>query len=119
MISNRRQFCGALIPAAGVLWTAFAAAQDPMQQTPPRPMSPEQRPPGTEPENPANVNPKRMLEENQHKIQDDVERLYSLAGELREQVKKTDSSNVLSLPLVQKAEEIEKLAKQIRTLARG
>jgi hypothetical protein len=34
-------------------------------------------------------------------------------------VEKTDSVNVLSLPMIQKAEQIEKLAKQVKNLARG
>jgi hypothetical protein len=65
------------------------------------------------------IDPKKILQHNQENIQDDVEKLYALAGQLKDQVTKTDSANVLSLPLVQKAEEIEKLAKQIKNLARG
>jgi len=62
---------------------------------------------------------KSILEHNEEKIQGDVERLYVLAGELRDQVKKNNSSDVLSLDLLKKAEEVERLAHQIRSLAKG
>jgi hypothetical protein len=42
-----------------------------------------------------------------------------LADELKKDVDATDSSNVLSLGMVHKAEEIEKLARHIASLARG
>jgi ABC-type transporter Mla subunit MlaD len=45
--------------------------------------------------------------------------LESLVGDLRKQVDTIDSANVLSMDLIHKAEEIEKLARQIKTLARG
>lgn len=62
---------------------------------------------------------KAMLEQNQKDIKKNVEKLYQLASELKEQVEKTDSATVLSLSLVKKAEEIEKLAHQIKDRARG
>jgi hypothetical protein len=63
--------------------------------------------------------PKTILEHNQEKIQTDIERLYTLAGELRDEVKKSNSTDVLSLDLLKKAEEVERLAHQIRSLAKG
>jgi len=48
-----------------------------------------------------------------------VDRLYSLATELKAEVDKTDSSQVLSLNLLKKAEEIEKLAHDIRNRSKG
>ncbi len=60
-----------------------------------------------------------ILKANQKDIKRDVERLAELAQELKQEVEKTDSSEVLSLPLLRKAEEIEKLAKHIKSLARG
>ncbi len=46
-------------------------------------------------------------------------RLYELITQLKTEVEKTDSTAVLSVALVKKAEEIEKLAKQIKERARG
>lgn len=58
---------------------------------------------------------KRALEENQKQIRADVDRLYDLAAELKAEVAKTDASNVYSATLVKKAQEIEKLAKSIKS----
>jgi hypothetical protein len=63
--------------------------------------------------------PKQVLKQNKEQIHDDVEKLYALATELKDEVEKTDSANVLSLAMVNKAEQVEKLAKQIKNLSRG
>ena len=60
-----------------------------------------------------------MLEQRQKDIKKEVERLYKLASDLKEEVEKTDATTTLSLPMVKKAEEIEKLAKQIKENAKG
>jgi DNA-binding MltR family transcriptional regulator len=52
-------------------------------------------------------------------LRSDVERLVKLAEELKKEADETDQTDVLSLTLIRKAEEIEKLAKQIRSLARS
>jgi hypothetical protein len=62
---------------------------------------------------------KHMLDENQKEIKKKVERLYDLASELKTEVEKTDSSKVLSLNLIKKAEEIEKLAHDIKSRSKG
>ncbi len=62
---------------------------------------------------------KAMLEERQKNIKKDVEKLYDLAAELKTEVEKTDSTTVLSLAMLKKAEAIEKLAKQIKDRAKG
>ena len=67
---------------------------------------------------PPNAN-KVMLEERQKNIKKDVEKLYDLASQLRSEVEKTDATTVLSLAMLKKAEEIEKLARQIKDRAKG
>ena len=62
---------------------------------------------------------KAALEENEKNIKTKVEKLFQLASELKEEVERTDSAKVLSLAMLKKAEEIEKLAKDIKTRARG
>src|SRR6267143_2577454 len=62
---------------------------------------------------------KALLEERQKNIKKEVEKLYDLASQLKTEVEKTDSTTVLSLAMVKKAEEIEKLAKQIKDHAKG
>jgi hypothetical protein len=62
---------------------------------------------------------KVLLEANEKDIKKNIDKLLQLATDLKEQVEKTDSSKVLSLDLIKKAEEIEKLAHDIKTRARG
>jgi hypothetical protein len=80
-------------------------------------------PAGPAPESSDTANPmsptKAMLEANDKEMKKKVERLYQLAGELKESVEKTDSARVLSLEMVKKAEEIEKLAREIKTRSKG
>jgi hypothetical protein len=68
---------------------------------------------------PPALDPKKIQERNQKTILQDVEKLYKLAGELKDEVEKTDSTSTLSLSMVQKAKDVEKLAKQIASLAVG
>jgi hypothetical protein len=115
-VKNRRTFLGGLLTAG--LATRFTGelAQG---QNPKFPQDPKTAPDGTS-ENPlAPSAEKRMLEENQKDIKKKIEKLYDLATELKAEVDKTDSSKVLSLNLVRKAEEIEKLARDIKNRSKG
>ena len=111
----RRSFLGVVVPPTVALLLGEVAGllgQGPPSRPPfpgePRgeagPPKPETRP---------------LLKLNQQEIKKDVERLVQLAEELKKEVDKTDSAEVLSLTLVRKAEEVEKLAKHIKGLARG
>jgi hypothetical protein len=80
------------------------------------PKSPERE--ESDPLNAANPT-KAMLEANDKEMKKKVEKLYQLAGELKETVEKTDSARVLSIDMVKKAEEIEKLAREIKTRSKG
>jgi len=62
---------------------------------------------------------KAMLESNEKDIKKNIEKLYQLITDLKAEVEKTDSSQVLSLLMVKKAEEIERLARDIKTRAKG
>lgn len=81
--------------------------------------------PGSCPQNvppmppPPQIDPHGILVQRQKNIKKDVGRLYQLVTKLRKQVNKTDSSEVLSLDMLDTAERIEKLAKHIHDLARG
>jgi hypothetical protein len=52
-------------------------------------------------------------------LRTDVDKLYTLVIDLRQDVSLTSNADVLSLSVVKKAKEIEKLAKQVKDLARG
>ncbi|MGB7846816.1 MAG: hypothetical protein WBL63_14465 [Candidatus Acidiferrum sp.] len=62
---------------------------------------------------------KKILEDNDKDMKKKVDRLYQLATELKSEVNSTDSSKVLSLNLMKKAEEIEKLAREIKNRSKG
>jgi len=118
----RRRFLWALSLAPAFLWSlrgGAAAAQQPPPRPPGWPRVPENIPENPGPQHMPHAQRQVLLTENQKKIRRDVERLFKLATELRDEVARTDSSAVLSVHLVNKAGEIEKLARQIKDLARG
>jgi hypothetical protein len=114
-VNSRRTFLGGLVTAglATGLAGELTAGQNPN-------LPQEKNTPDPKPENPlAPPAEKRMLEENEKDIKKKVEKLYELATELKAEVDKTDSSKVLSLNLIRKAEEIEKLAHDIKNRSKG
>ena len=108
---------------AGLLLLVFAAwpSRDPLATQNPIP-SPQAHP---REEHESDSNPlapsaeKKALEENDKDMKKKVDRLFELAAELKAEVDKKDSSKVLSLNLVKKAEEIEKLAREIKNKGKG
>ena len=56
--------------------------------------------------------------ERQKKLEEDTARLLSLATELKQQVDKTNQ-NILSLDVIKKADEIERLAKSVKDRMKG
>ncbi len=121
MWESRRAVLHNLARAAAVYCTfaSLGLAQEPFPK-PRRQASPDR--PG---EDEANPNPnaksptKVLLEENQKDIKKNIEKLFELATQLKDQVEKTDATAVLSLAMVKKAEEIERLARQIKERAKG
>lgn len=113
MDTGRRSFLAALAPTAFALTASRALLADlgRAQGRPPLPPEPESEPPKPD--------TRALLKLNQKNIKKDVQRLFELAEELKKEVEKTDSADVLSLQMVRKAEEIEKLARHIKDLARG
>jgi hypothetical protein len=111
---------GVVLAGASSLGAASAlahAAQDPAQN----PSQPRQNPnssgrPVLPP--PAVPPTSAQLRQNQRDIRKDVDQLFSLAQELKSLAAKSDASEELSVGLIQKTDEIEKLAKKIRDLAR-
>ena len=61
---------------------------------------------------------KRVNDERQKRLVADTAKLYELAGELKEQVGKSDK-DTLSVDVVKKAEEIERLARSVKDKMRG
>jgi hypothetical protein len=61
---------------------------------------------------------RNLLRQNFEKMKQDADELATLAKALQEELAKSNE-NVLSLQVVGKAEKIEKLAKRIKSTARG
>jgi hypothetical protein len=114
-MKSRRKFLASVVAVgapAGLL-VLFSSAQVRAK----RPQNP-QHPKEDEPNTPK-PDPKLMLEANQKEIKKNVEKLYDLASELKAEVEKTDSVQVLSVAMLRKTDEIERLAKEIRSRAKG
>jgi membrane-associated HD superfamily phosphohydrolase len=109
------RFCGLCIVFAPMI---FLQAKSRAQQDS-RPLNNGEHKPEDESAPIAPGSRKAALEENEKNIKKKVEKLFQLATELKDEVDKTDSAKVLSVPMLKKAEEIEKLAKDIKSRARG
>jgi hypothetical protein len=115
MYSSRRVFIGAslsLAASAGALWAA--------QQGPPPSQFPPQFPPPESPEpGRSHKRDRAILKANHEAIAKDVSRMSELVDALQKQLKESDTADILSIDMIRKSEEIEKLAKQVRDLVRG
>ena len=116
MLQSRRSLLRVLSASAAIssVFAVFVGGQEtfPPKQGPLRPGE-------DDPNLPAKAATKTVLEENQKDIKKNVEKLFDLATQLKDQVEKTDSTTILSVALVRKAEEIERLAHQIKDRAKG
>ncbi len=115
---------GYVVVAVALVWGAAAEAQSPGQPYPY---------PGAPPPRPGQVGPLDLprasgpiLEsqaaarnlERQRRLVADTQRLLQLAIELKSEVDKTNQ-NILSVDVVKKAEEIERLAKSVKERMKG
>jgi hypothetical protein len=116
IMKTRRTFLGAVLfaGAATSLAGSLALSQVPAHA----PQLPPKQEPAAEPLALPSAE-KQLLEENNKDIHKKVEQLYQLATELKAEVDKTDSAKVLSLNVLRKAEEIEKLAHDIKIRSKG
>lgn len=94
-----------LVSGSGFRSAALRAQEIPREENEPaRGLSPKQK--------------RELLKSNFEKMKRDADELLSLAQSLQGDLSKS-SEHVLSLPIVEKAEKIEKLARKIKTTARG
>jgi hypothetical protein len=109
-----------------LLLCVLALPAVPAQQQPPLPeIAP---PPGSQrrtPENEPSIPPemqkrmeKQANQQRQSDLKRDTDKLFKLSSELKEYVDKSNE-NILSLDVLKKADEIEKLAHSVKTKMRG
>lgn len=98
----------------------FSAQQQQAPFPPPfsRPQSPDQEHEPTVPPQVQKDMEKKANEQRQADLKRDTEKLLKLSTELKEYVDKTNE-NVLSMDVIKKADEIEKLAHSVKTKMRG
>jgi type VI protein secretion system component VasF len=123
MTESRRRLLMMLVGAVGCLTVEPVLSRPPMQTRPlptPHPY-PNGRDPNAAPGNdePSRLNRAAIEEENLRRLRADAAKLYEMAGDLKTEVERTDPHATLSVSLIKKTQEIEKLAKQIRGLAKG
>lgn len=116
MLESRRELLLGLVGSAGLFSPATllaAGAQDPpLRPTPPA------GEPGVLAGAPRHVDSHVLTQKNLELLKADLEQLYRLASELQQEYRAADPQAVLSISFVKKAEQAEKLAKQVKNLAR-
>jgi hypothetical protein len=120
-LDTRRRWLG-LLGGSVAATLVFGTNARSAGQNPPRPNGTEPASRGSKDEEEPKPEPpatKLALQANDKDIKKSVERLFQLASDLKAEVDKTDSVQVLSMAMVRKAEEIEKLAKEIKSRAKG
>ena len=126
MESRRVFLTGLLVASASPVWPAKRSRQS-RRRVPPcirPPQQPQNPSSGKSPDSdragsaPPGLD-KKILENNEKDMKKKVEQLYQLAKELKDEVEKTDTTKVLSLNLLKKTEEIEKLAHDIHNRSKG
>jgi hypothetical protein len=125
MFPTRRSLT--IISIAAVILVSTASSVTPQGHPTPTPIVPRPSPNAPNPNYPPGLqgpeqtspDPKKMNRQNQAEIKADVEKLYELIGELKEEVERSDANSTLSVGVVKKAHQIEKLAKQVKDRAKG
>ena len=122
MRESRREFVMSVTAAASAL------AAMPTMLCAQRPIIPPPPPEPAEKGNPADVhsNPaasaaakRALLLKNEKEFREGVERLYQLTSALRDELQKTATTDVFSLHMVKQTQEIEKLAKLLKSKAKS
>jgi hypothetical protein len=118
MLESRRGLLLGLVGAAALMSSRNIFAAGAAQYPPPRPT-----PPSSDPTTlagaPKHANSHVLTTKDQQLLKTDLDQLLQLASELQREYQAADPNAVLSVTFVKKAEQAEKLAKQVKNLARG
>jgi len=125
MGETRRRFLMTLAAAASCSAATDCSVLAQVHNTKPFPTPPE----AAEKQNPAEAaaaaksdrqNAKRVaLQQNEKEFRAGVERLYRLTSELKQEVDKTVTTEIFSVQMYKRTEEIEKVAKSLKSKAKG
>jgi hypothetical protein len=123
MFYSRRSLMVTLAVTAAALLGESVLHSEPQQSSPqprPSPNTPDAAHPwglSGPPNKPADS--KAIDKQNQAEVRASVQKLYELITELKGQVEKSDANMTLSVSVVKKSQQIEKLAKHVKELAKG
>jgi hypothetical protein len=122
MLKSRRSILKNVVATAGILTSRrwiHAAPQTPQPMSSPNAPTNQNFPGGLNGPPVSNTDKSKPNSLNQEHIAALVEQVYKLASELKDQVEHTNLTSVFPLDFVKKAQQIEKLAKQIKDQAKG
>jgi len=122
MLDTRRQLLrSAIWMAAALPFSArLLGLQHPLPQPVPSPNAPNPNyPQGMNGPGPTPPDQKTIDKQNQAQIRADVDKMYAIVSEMKQELGVTNTAAVLSVNFVKQSHEIEKLAKQVKELARG
>jgi len=117
MLESRRELLVGLVGAAGIMSSASFLAGAEAQYPPLRP-TPPTGDPGALSGQPSHASPRVLSAKDKELLQTDLDQLYRLVSELLKEYQSADPNTVLSVSFVKNAEQTEKLAKQVKNLAR-
>jgi hypothetical protein len=118
MLESRRGLLLGLVGAAGFMSSRKLFVVGAAQYPPPRPTPPSSNP-TTLAGASKHVNSHVLTAKDQQLLKTDLDQLLQIASELQKEYQAADPNAVLSVTFVKKAEQAEKLAKQVKNLARG
>lgn len=122
MTNSRRQLISSAASFAALLSlpSRLFSAQARSPEYRPSPHAPNPNfPQGMDGPPPTPPDQKAINKQNQEQIRADVDKLSALVSDLKQELSVTNATSVLSVAFVKNAHQIEKLAKQIRELAKG
>jgi hypothetical protein len=121
--NSRRRFLAILAVASAGGLAALGPAPGQVPRGMPKPPPPPAEPRDQDQENSRSLDSesakRARLLKTEKDFREGVERLYSLAAELRDEVHLAPSTGVFSVRMYKKTAEIEKLAKQLKGNAKG
>lgn len=99
--------------------TAHTPVQRPGFPAPPAPADPGVQDTDASQDTNQQAAKRAMAARNEKEFREGVEKLYQMASELKDELAQSPRMNVLSVRMYKKTEEIEKLAKQLKSKAKG
>ena len=122
MLNTRRQLLRSAVSITAVcsLPSRLFGQHPGIPQPLPSPNAPDPKyPQGMNGPGPTPPEQKTIDKQNQAQIRAHVDKMYAMISEMKQELGVTNTLAVLSVNFVKKAHEIEKLAKQVKELAKG